>query len=297
MTPAPPDPDQVLARFLDALERRDLEALRARSAPRSWERAVVPWLVDLLARELRPSALGSVVQRGARALAPCVLSHPQRRPRPLTVLLERDAAGVWLVAGADSDPGILRAWLEGHIESHQRYTDLPLSPLGAALAERVLAARAAGGDVVAAVGDPRGCDARAQAALREALGDPARRVCALPSREHERLGRLAVGFEWFDLSAACSEELWLVLEDHGQGPRVLCTSTFMSLALILGDYGAGWPTPAPARTPVPEPPRAPSDAFERAVLDATSAATASGSGDADEDLFARAVGSTLGPPT
>lgn len=279
-------PDGVVVALGRAIATGDEAAARALATASGWDRSIAALYGLALRRKQSLVTAGPATVRGDRAVVPSALLRPERAPARVLVLTERVGEG-WRAAGADSERAVIEAWLRGYIEAGIGYRDLPASPLGVAIAARVVAAVEGDGDVLAALGDRSPGGDMAAAMLTKALAGRHARVSALPSREHPRLGRVAVGFEVTDLATLGREELWLVMEDRGDGARALATVSFMSLALLLGDHGGGLPTPVANRSEAPAPPVL-GDAFERAVLAAARATTS----DDEGDLFERATRGT-----
>lgn len=276
-----------------AIAQRDDAAALLAALPGAWPRRIEPIFAMALKRDQKLDVVGAATIAGGRASVPCMLIRFGRGPGKLTLLAERDATGDWRLVGAEAEVSVIEAWRRGWVEAGMTYKDLPISPLGVAIGARLIAAAERGGDIAAALGDDSPGGFIAAPLLSKVLLDRGRRVTALPSREHTLLGRVAVGFELTERGSLGSEELWLVLEDHGQGARVLATVSYMSLAMVLADHGTGLPTPVPGRTPAPQVEHpAFGDAFERAVIAAATAATAATAVQDDDDLFARAVKAT-----
>lgn len=283
-------PEDAARALGTAIAQRDAAAALLAVAPGAWPRRIEPIFAMALKRDQKLDVTGAATVALGRASVPCMLIRFGRGPGKLTLLAERDATGDWRLVGAESEVSVIEAWRRGYVEAGMTYKDLPISPLGVAIGARLIAAAARGGDIAAALGDDSPGGFIAAPLLSNVLLDRGKRVSALPSREHTLLGRVAVGFELTELGSLGSEQLWLVLEDHGKGAKVLATVSYMSLAMVLADHGTGLPTPVPGRTPAP-PVEHPAfgDAFERAVI---AAATAAAAVQDDDDLFARAVKAT-----
>ena len=283
-------PEDAARALGTAIAKRDAAAAQLAVAPGAWPRRIEPVYAMALKRDQKLDVTGAATVALGRASVPCMLIRFGRGPGKLTLLVERDATGDWRLVGAESEVSVIEAWRRGYVEAGTTYKDLPISPLGVAIGARLIAAAERGGDIAAALGDDSPGGFIAAPLLSKVLLDRTRRASALPSREHTLLGRVAVGFELTELGSLGSEELWLVLEDHGRGAKVLATVSYMSLAMVLADHGTGLPTPVPGRTPAP-PVEHPAfgDAFERAVIAAATATSAPPTAHDDDDLFARAV--------
>jgi len=294
MTATPEAAASALANAIAQQDTRIAFALVVAGA--AWTRGIQPLFELAVKRGQGLVVTGPATIVGVRASVPCGLTRPNRPLAKAILLAARDDAGAWQLAGVESEAAMVHAWLHGYISGGMTYKDLPVSALGVAIAARVVAATEQGGDIAAALGDDSASGVMASAMLSSALVGRTKRVSPLPSREHAQLGRIAVGFELSHLASHGSEEIWVVLEDRGDGVRALGSLSYMSLSPLLADHGGGWPTPVSRRTPVPTvAPLLFGDAFERAVLSAAASASAFTS-DAD-DLFARAVqGNDPAPP-
>ena len=252
----PPEPGMPEA-LADAIRRQDIGEAADTATPAAWGRDVQTLYQMARTRGQTLALAAAAVIDGERATVRCGLDQPRRPTARVTLMVTRDETGGWKVAGVASERAVYEAWRRGWIAAGMQYRDLPVSALGVAIAERIIATVASGGELAAALDDDSAGGLIAYPVLAKTLSGERKRVTALPAREHPTLGRLAVGFEIVDLATLGSDEIWLVLEDRGDGAKALATVSFMSLAMVLDDHGGGLPTPVSGRSEVPGAWRAP----------------------------------------